>query len=389
MRIVSRQPSNRAPARVAPLSVLPVFLALRGKRVVVAGGSDAAAWKAELLAAAGARVHVYAPRDAVGDEMARLFATGGASPSYVHHDQEWSAENLAGAVLAVADAGSDEEATAFHAAARSAGVPCNVIDRPDCCVFQFGSIVNRSPVVIGISTSGAAPILAQAIRRRIEALLPPSLAEWADLAQRLRETVIKLLPAASRRRAFWEAFADRAFGRAPLPGEALGLFSQVAEIAADAALACGRVTFVDAGPGDAELLTLKAVRALQAADVILFDDEVSGEVLELARREATRVAAGMCGREKAGDALVSLARSGRRVVRLKSSKVNFGNGETARLRAEGIAFDIVPGVSVETAVASARAASRAHRVRNEAGRFAAGHSRNIPGDERAAALAGG
>ncbi|WP_394887863.1 siroheme synthase [Mesorhizobium sp. AaZ16] len=386
MRIVSRQPSNRAPARVAPLSVLPVFLDLHGKRVVVAGGSDAAAWKAELLAAAGARVHVYAPSEAISDEMALLLAAGGASPSYVHHDQEWSAENLAGAVLAVADAGSNEEATAFHAAARSAGVPCNVIDRPDHCVFQFGSIVNRSPVVIGISTSGAAPILAQAIRRRVEALLPPSLAEWADLAQRLRETVMKLLPAASRRRAFWETFADRAFGRAPLPGEALRLSSQVAEIAADAALACGRVTFVDAGPGDAELLTLKAVRALQAADVILFDDEVSGDVLELARREATRVAAGTCGgREKAGDTLVSLARSGRHVVRLKPSKANFGNGEISRLRAEGIAFDIVPGVSV----AKVRAASRAHRVRNEAGRFAAGHARNMPGEERATARAVG
>ena len=258
------------PARVEPLAVLPVFLQLKGKPALVVGGSDAAAWKAELLSAAGAVVEVHA--DSLSEAMSGLVAAGRVR----HAGRDWRMADLGAHVLAVADlAGPD--AARFAAAARAAGVPVNVIDQPALCGFQFGSIVNRSPVVVGISTDGAAPVLGQAIRRRIETLLPRHLSDWGALAGRIRAQVAARLPGATARRRFWELFAERAFAAAGAPdADAVRL--------EEAPPTAGSVTLVGAGPGDAEYLTLKGMRALQSADVILFDDLVSPELLELARR---------------------------------------------------------------------------------------------------------
>jgi uroporphyrin-III C-methyltransferase/precorrin-2 dehydrogenase/sirohydrochlorin ferrochelatase len=385
MPVVSRQPSDQGPARIQPLSVLPVFLNLSGKRVVVAGGSDAAAWKAELLAQAGADVHVYARPQDQSDEMTRILARG---LSITLHEQVWDRACLVDAAVAVADAADEKEAMAFEAAARSAGAACNVIDKPAFCHFQFGSIVNRSPVVVGISTSGAAPILGQAVRRRIETLLPPSLADWAALARRLRDRVLGGLEAGAGRRAFWEKLVDRAFGPGPdgSPEELAGEF-----LAAAGSIRQGHVTFVGAGPGDAEYLTLKAVRALQAADVILFDDLVSDEVLELARREAKRILVGKragrpsCKQHEINDLMVKLAKAGRSVVRLKSGDpMIFGRAgeEITRLKAEGISYRVVPGITAGVAIASVLGVSLTHRDYAKSVRFVTGHSKSggLPAD---------
>jgi len=378
MKIVSRQPSETGPARISALSVLPVFLELSGKRAVVAGGSEAAAWKAELLAAAGARVDLYASE--LSEEMTLLLAR---EATITHHARNWDHDCLPGAAVALADAEDDLEATAFEKAARAAGVPCNVVDRPAFCHFQFGSIVNRSPVVIGVSTSGAAPILGQAVRRRIETLLPPSLAAWAGLAQRVREHVVHRLAPGGQRRRFWEAFVDRAFGPAP-DGQAEGeVIATIADPLRHGAK--GKVTFVGAGPGDAELLTLKAVRTLQSADVILFDDLVSDEVLELARREAKRILVGKragrpsCKQHEINEMMVSLARAGRHVVRLKSGDpMIFGRAgeEIAELEKAGLSYDVVPGVTAGIALASALGVSLTHRDHAKSVRFVTGHSRH-------------
>lgn len=242
MKIVSRQPSETGPARIGALSVLPVFLDLSGKRAIVAGGSEAAAWKAELLAAAGARVALYAAE--LSDEMTLLLAR---ETGIVHHARDWGHDCFQDAAVALADAEDDIEAASFEKAARAAGVPCNVIDRPAFCHFQFGSIVNRSPVVIGVSTSGAAPILGQAVRRRIETLLPPSLAAWAGLAQRVREHVVDRLAPGAQRRRFWEAFVDRAFGPAPDGQAEEEVIAAIADPLRHGVK--GKVTFVGAGPG--------------------------------------------------------------------------------------------------------------------------------------------
>lgn len=390
MKLVPRQQSDFAPPRIGALSVLPVFLDLADRRAAVAGASAAAAWKAELLCAAGARVEVFAPPRSVGEEMAALAAR---EPALTLIARGWEEADLAGAAVAVADAATADEAAAFARAARLAGAVCNVIDRPQHCQFQLGTIVNRSPVVVGISTSGAAPILAQAIRRRIEALLPPSLAEWASLARRWRGAVAAGLPAGPARRAFWERFVDHAFGPAPDAETAAGLVATVGE-----AERGGSVTFVGAGPGDAELLTLKAVRALQAADAILFDDLVSGEVLELARREAKRIPVGKragrpgCTQSEINDTMIALAKAGRRVVRLKSGDpMVFGRAgeEIAALEAEGIGYDVVPGITAGLAMAASLGISLTHRDCAKSVRFVTGHSRRggLPEDVDWAAIA--
>jgi len=372
---VFAKPQNE---RIGALATLPVFFELRGKPVLVAGGSESAAWKAELLAAAGAEVHVFCPADEMSEPMQAL------ADLVIHHDAPWHAAHFKSFVLAVGDCETEQEARLFHDQAVAAGVPVNVIDKPEFCQFKFGSIVNRSPVVIGISTDGAAPILGQAIRRRIETLLRQSLKSWAELAQSLRARVTGSLTSPQRRN-FWERFVDRAFlGNEPEAEEASSLIADADRIRSKLTSAIGCVTLVGAGPGDAELLTLKAVRALQAADVILFDDLVSAEVLELARREAKRMLVGKrggresCKQEDINDMMVKFAKSGKRVVRLKSGDpMIFGRAgeEIARLRAEGIPVEIVPGITSASAMAARLGVSLTHRDHAQSVRFVTGHSR--------------
>ncbi|WEX89848.1 SAM-dependent methyltransferase [Sinorhizobium garamanticum] len=357
-----------SPQRVAPLATLPLFWTLKNKRVVVAGGSDAAAWKAELLAACGAEVHLHAPRAELSDVFLGLMQRGAAHEDgrLVHHDEFWHPGIFSGAAIAIADCGDDAEAEAFFNAARAAGVPVNVIDKPAFCQFQFGSIVNRSPVVVSISTDGAAPILAQAIRRRIEALLPPAIKGWATIARAVRERVNARLNPGAARRSFWERFVDRAFLETPEEGVVTRLMDELDCVSATRS-AIGRVTIVGAGPGDAELLTLKAVRALQAADVILFDEPISNDVLELSRREAKRQFVRRPDSRVSDDlgdihdAMVELVLSGKRVVRLKSGDPTASLGlrkEIRLLESEGIPVEIVPGVRAERRQPNAQGPSK-------------------------------
>ena len=388
LRLAEESGDSRLSAapRMEPLAKLPVFWSLLGRKVVVAGGSDAAAWKSELLAACGAQVHVFAPRA----ELTLMFQsllkqTRPDGGGYVHHDRPWGIDVFPAAAIAVADCEDEAEAKAFFCAARAAGVPVNVIDKPAFCQFQFGSIVNRSPVIVSISTDGAAPILAQAIRRRIETLLPPSLKEWAKLAQAIREKVNQLLPVGLPRRSFWEKFVDRAFAGPTSPDaftaeEVLATYRD-----AGPASRTGRVTLVGAGPGDAEYLTLKAVRALQAADVILFDDLVSAEVLELARREAKRLLVGKrggresCRQEDINRMMIDLAKAGKNVVRLKSGDpMIFGRAgeELAVLQQHGIPTEVVPGITAASAMAARLGVSLTNRDHAQAVRFVTGHARD-------------
>ncbi len=352
--------------RIAPLAVLPVFFDLRGKRVVVIGGTEPATWKIELLAAAGAHVDVYATK--VCEDLHHL------EGDIALHCRPWKPSDLAGAALAIADL---EKPTAFIAAAKAHAVPYNVIDNPEHCQFQFGAIVNRSPVVVGISTAGAAPILGQAVRRRIETLLPQTLAAWAQLAAQLRDSVMDKLEAGPQRRAFWERLAENAFGTRPPE-------AHDAKITPFAKKSSGRVTLVGAGPGEADLLTIKAVRALQSADVILFDDLVSAEVLELARREAKRMLVGKraqrdsCSQDEINELMLRLARQGKHVVRLKSGDpMIFGRAgeEIEMLERHHIPVSVVPGISAALALASRLGVSLTHRDHAQSVRFVTGHSR--------------
>jgi uroporphyrin-III C-methyltransferase / precorrin-2 dehydrogenase / sirohydrochlorin ferrochelatase len=373
-----------AAARMGRLAKLPIFLGLQDKRAVLAGGSAAACWKAELLEAAGAIVHVYALE--LSPEL-----TERLSPRIIHHARPWAMDVFDAAAIALADIDDDAEAHAFYCAGRAAGVPVNVIDKPGFCQFQFGSIVNRSPVIVGISTDGAAPIIGQAIRQRIETLLPPALADWGQLARDIRDTVMSRLAKGPPRRAFWEAFATRSFGPPPTPQARADLSALIDEIDAGQQTRRGRVTLVGAGTGDAGLLTLNAVRALQSADIILHDDLISDDILELARREAKRMLVGKRGqRESWAQAdinalLVELAGQGGHIVRLKSGDpMIFGRAteEIAALKAAGIPVTVVPGVTSALAMASRLGVSLTDKDVAPSVRFITGHGPNgeLPDD---------
>jgi uroporphyrin-III C-methyltransferase/precorrin-2 dehydrogenase/sirohydrochlorin ferrochelatase len=257
--------------------------------------------------------------------------------------------------VAVAGFDNDPDAQRFAQAARNAGVPVNVIDKPAHCDFSFGAIVNRSPLVIGISTDGAAPVFAQAIRGKLEAMIPRGFAGWAEAARRWRKAIQSSgLPLAARRR-FWQAFARLALAHSDRAPEQSDFDSVLRQTRTEVVRAeAGSVTFVGAGPGDPELLTLRAVRALQSADVILIDDLVAPEILDFARREARKILVGRADQGARSQAdhvnatMVALAKSGRRVVWLKHGDAAiFGRpgGEIAACRAAGIAVEVVPGVA--------------------------------------------
>jgi uroporphyrin-III C-methyltransferase/precorrin-2 dehydrogenase/sirohydrochlorin ferrochelatase len=380
----SRQPSD-LPVRIGAVARLPVFFGLEGKRVVVVGGSAAAAWKAELLAAAGAAVEVFAENPS-GEMIAAVAET--TRGSIAVHDRPWRATDLAGSTLTVGAFDDDDCASRFAGAARQAGVPVNIIDRPSLCDFIFGSIVNRSPLVIGISTDGAAPILAQAIRARIEAMLPAGLARWVEAAHRWRNAVQSLSRGA--RRAFWETFCSRALAhpnRAPHESDLAAFAAGVRKESADE----GAVTLVGAGPGDPELLTLRAVRALQSADVILFDDLVSREVLDFARREARKMLVGKtghglsCRQDDINALMVALARNGKRVVRLKGGDPMIfarGGEEIAACRKAGIAIEVVPGITAAQGAAARIGTALTDRLCARRLQYVTGHDRHggLPSD---------
>lgn len=345
--IVERNPAATPPS-MAALSRLPVFFALDGKRAVVAGGTAAAAWKAELLSATGARVEVFAP--APSEEMRALTGAAPRGPIAIR-ERGWAAADFAGAAIAVADCADDMAAAEFAAAARQAGVPVNVIDRPAFSDFSFGAIVNRSPLVIGISTDGAAPVFAQAVRAKIEALIPKGFARWAEAARAWRPRLQVLALSFRGRRSFWERFTARAVAApdgAPTDGD------RDAFLEPSPAHEAGSVIVVGAGPGDPELLTLRAVRALQSADVILFDEFTAVDILDFARREARKMLVGTTARgafgrqDDAGILALSLARAGRRVVRLKSGDpmvCGAAQEEIAAWRAAGIEVEVVRGIA--------------------------------------------
>jgi uroporphyrin-III C-methyltransferase/precorrin-2 dehydrogenase/sirohydrochlorin ferrochelatase len=349
---MSGRKPQETPARIAPLANLPLFHKLAGRKAVVIGTSGGAEWKAELLEAAGA-------------EVVRL--RGG-----------WSAEDLVGAAIAVADLSERDEALRFVDAAHAASAVVNIIDQTDLCDVQFGTVVNRSPVVIGISTDGAAPMLGQSIRARIESVLPLGLSRWAEAAKSWRVRLKKCVVDFSARRDFWERFVATVWN-APDQAPDETDFDALID---SAPRTKGRVTLVGAGPGDPELLTLKAVRALQSATVILYDHLVGPDVLELARREAKRIAVGKsgkgpsCKQSEINERIVELALAGENVVRLKGGDpLIFGRAteEIVACKAAGIEVSLVPGISAAQGAAASLLLSLTERKQSRRVQFVTGH----------------
>lgn len=376
-----RQPDEKSAGRMQPLETLPVFYPLAGKRVVVIGGSEGAAWKVDLAAATGAHVAVFT--DAPCKQLMDIAAI---HANVVIHDRPATQDDFVGAALAFGATFDDEEALSARAAADAAGVPLNLADRPTMSDFIMGAIVNRSPLVIGVSTGGASPVFAQAVRGRIETLVPATFAAWARAAQRWRPLVLASGLDFSGRRDFWRRFTRLAFRdieRAPTERDRDALLDETR--AAGDASARGRVILVGAGPGDPELITLKGMRALAGADVVLYDDLVPAGILDFARREASRINVGKRGyapsvrQEEISALLVRLAREGKNVVRLKGGDpLIFGraNEEIAAMRAAGLDIEIVPGVTAACAGAAAIGASLTSRETARRLQFITAHTKD-------------
>jgi uroporphyrin-III C-methyltransferase/precorrin-2 dehydrogenase/sirohydrochlorin ferrochelatase len=366
------------------LASLPVFFDLAGKRAVLALSSDGL-WKAELLHSTGAEVDLYcaAPSQelkSLAERFPRLHLAARA----------WMPGDLAGAALAIGVFETDAEAAAFFAAAHAAGVPVNCADRPAFCDFQIGAIVDRSPLVIGISTHGAAPSLARAIRGRLDILLPQGIRHWVAAASSWRPYLKSLRQPDRARLRFWDLFAEKAIAsgdRTPTDKD----LSQLLNMAQEAANFRGSVALVGAGPGDPELITLKALRALHTADVVLYDDLIAPAVIDMARREATKIPVGKrgykpsCRQDDITALLVKLARAGNRVVRLKGGDPSiFGraNEELAVLRAANIPVEIIPGVTAALGAAASLQISLTERDLSRRVQFITAHARDgkLPDD---------
>ncbi|MBS7536850.1 siroheme synthase CysG [Ancylobacter sonchi] len=367
---------------MAPLARLPVFFALEGRRVVLAGGSDAAAWKAELIAATGARLDIYA-----ADTSPALAAFADEAGGRIAlHPRDWAPADLAGAALAIGAIEDDSEGERFAQAARAAGVPVNVVDKPAFCDFAFGAIVNRSPLVVGISTDGAAPVFGQAVRAKIESVIPQGFRHWAEAARVWRPFVTALGLGHHGRRRFWERFTRHALETPnDAPDDALRDVLLARSRAERDEEGRGSIALVGAGPGDPELLTLKAVRVLQAADVVLYDDLVAPAVLDVARREAKKTLVGKsgyrpsCKQDDINALMVSLAKQGKRVVRLKGGDpMVFGRAgeEISAARAAGLPIEVVPGISAAQGAASRVAVSLTHRDHARRLQFITAHARD-------------
>ena len=336
---------------------LPVFLDLQTGPVLLVGAGDLARAKLRLLAAAGARIRWFATDG--HHDVSGLAAVDAARIEFAEGDPLTA--DLSG-VIAILCAGAGDVGPAMSARAKSVGLPVNVMDDLAHSTFIFPAIVDRGDVVVAVGTGGASPVVARRVRERIEATLPARIGDLATFIGRWRKSLHTRIPEFALRRRFWERVVDGPIGALVLAGRSSEAETALKDIPDPAAFAGalvsgqaeGRVTLVGAGPGDPDLLTIKALRALQDADIVFYDELVSPEILDRARRDASRVPVGRrvgkpgIGQDAINRLLIEAAKSGQRVVRLKGGDpFVFGRGgeEVEALRDAGVTYSVVPGIS--------------------------------------------
>jgi uroporphyrin-III C-methyltransferase/precorrin-2 dehydrogenase/sirohydrochlorin ferrochelatase len=335
---------------------LPIFLDLRSGHVLLVGSGELARAKLRLLLAAGASVRWHATDG--NYDLGGLDADAAARIERAEGDP--SACDLSG-VIAVLCAGAGDLGPAISARARAVGLPVNVMDDLAHSTFIFPAIVDRGDVVVAVGTGGASPVVARRVRERIEAMLPARIGDLASFIGRWRKSIHGRIAEFPLRRRFWERVVDGPIGALVLAGrgdEADAALKNIADPSAFAGARAGqtegKVTLVGAGPGDPDLLTIKALRALQDADIIFYDELVSPEVLDRARRDAARVPVGRrvgkpgIGQDAINKLLIDAARAGQRAVRLKGGDpFVFGRGgeEVEALREAGVTYSVIPGIT--------------------------------------------
>ncbi len=359
----------------------PVFFNLSGERVLVVGGGEVALRKISLLERTGAAIRVVAPQ--VAPEILRRAANAALSVSM----REFVADDLDGARIVIVATSRRVINRWIATLCEARGIPVNVVDDPDASRFIVPAIIDRDPVLVAISTGGASPVLARRLRERLEALIPKRLGDLASWLRELRASAGDRLKSGAERRRFFETLIDGAAARRFAAGDRRGaerIAQQLLATSAAAPRAVGEVALVGAGPGDPELLTLKGLRALQDADVILYDHLVSSGVLDLARRDASRICVGKSSgaagatQEQINALLIAHARAGSRVVRLKGGDpFIFGRGgeELQALSSAGIPYSVVPGITAATGAAAYAGIPLTHRDHAHSVSFVTGHTR--------------
>lgn len=374
------------------MDFLPLFHKLQDRLVLVVGGGEVALRKARLLSDAGARLRVVAP--GVRDELSEMAGAGGGEVWL----RDYQSADLQGVALVIAATDDEPLNARISEQAQTLGIPVNVVDAPKLCSVIFPAIVDRSPLIVAVTSGGDAPVLARLIRAKIETWIPATYGQLAGLAKRFRAQVKALFPDVQQRRVFWEdvfqgQVAESVFAGKLQEGQRL-LEEKIAGIAPRT---LGEVYLVGAGPGDPDLLTFRALRLMQQADVVLYDRLVAPAIIELCRRDAERIYVGKqradhaVPQEQINQRLVSLAQEGKRVLRLKGGDpFIFGRGgeEIEELAAQGIPFQVVPGITAASGCAAYAGIPLTHRDYAQSVRFVTGHlkdgSCDLPWGELAA-----
>ena len=362
------------------MNYFPVFFDLTGQKLLIVGGGEVALRKVSLLERTGALLTVVAPE--IAPELLQLAATGTLQLAI----REFAPEDLDGARLVIVATSRRAVNRWIANLSESRSIPVNVVDDREASRFIVPAIIDRDPVLVAVSTGGTSPVLARRLRERLEALIPARIGELASWLKALRGTARQKLRDTEERRRFFEAVVDGPAARHFMDGDNPGaqrIAQRLLAATSTAPRVAGEVTLVGAGPGDPELLTLKALRALQDADVILHDRLVPPAVLDLARRDAARIcvgkAAGHLGstQHEINALLIEHAQQGKRVVRLKGGDpFVFGRGgeELQALAAAGIHFSVVPGITAALGAAAYAGIPLTHRDHAHSVTFVTGHA---------------
>lgn len=357
------------------MDYLPVCLKLSGERVLLVGAGTVATRKARLLLRAGAYLDVVAPEmePALSDLL---------NEDCHWREGEYREADLEGVSVVVAATASDTVNRQISSDAQRRALPVNVVDSPDLCTFIFPAIIDRDPIILAVSSGGQSPVLTRILRRQIEAMVPGAYGRLGEFAGRLRDKVKNGITDATQRRLFWEQALEGTIAELVMAGREEAAEQLLDEQLANQDAVTGEVYLVGAGPGDPDLLTFKAARLLQSADVVLYDALVSDEILEMSRRDAERI---YVGKRRANHALpqaeinqllLELAQSGKRVIRLKGGDpFVFGRGgeEIELLAREGVPFQVVPGITAANGAACYAGIPLTHRDHAQSVRFVAGY----------------
>ncbi len=356
------------------MDFLPVFHNVKGKLCLVVGGGEIGKRKAGVLLEAGAKVRVVAPE--IDPELAKQQGV----ESVVARFEAKYLEDVTLIIAATNDRSVNQNVSEL---AQARGIPVNVVDDPELCSFIMPAILDRSPLMVAFSSGGASPVLTRMMRGKLETIIPQNYSRLAAFAERFRELVKTRVTNPAKRRIFWENALDGVIAEKVLTGDEASAEVMLQKLLeSEDNIEHGEVYLVGAGPGDPDLLTFRALRLMQKADVVVYDNLVSKPIVEMTRRDAERIFVGKkrndhtLQQEEINELLVRLAKEGKRVVRLKGGDpFIFGRGgeEIETLAAEGIPFQVVPGITAASGVASYAGIPLTHRDHAQSCVFVTGH----------------